>query len=724
MARTRIPETREGGSSSTRVRCPAARCAGKPAPLHLGTHINRVHSRRDPLPISQALALGYKVCAQCDKYVLTRQQSHHCAANQRRTEGNGRHLRSQTSSIGTWTSQVQPTQENSVQAAPGRPPSHQDQPQDDDSDSEYHDAEDAEDDAPAALKARFVKLVQLPGIDTCIPISAVKEWIALTRRLAEAYLADPTSEEALFNILSAPKRLFSPWHDKRAPVSTLTARIRVFPDTPWPKDPALVTRAPRPLAHVAERVHSQVKKGFLSKAAKLLAEGSTIAPKNQATMDALRALNPPGPLNPFPLEGGAPQLSALAKEDDEIRAAVRKIARDTSGGPSGWTQPLLALAMRTADFCAFTRKLAQQIAMGTAPGRDMLCAAVITPLNKAKGGIRPIAVGDLFFRLCGKLVLAAARTDKALLPVQLGVGSRGGCEPLTRLGERIVSGEITHFSTFTFLDARNAYGIMCRRRIATAVKDFCPDLYRAAKWKYNEPSQLFVIGNDGVEIIQSSQGLHQGCPFSALFFSAAARPFLVDLQKELGEGALVTGYIDDIPIFSQEPGTLKKVIDFMEAARADGIDYGIQLNEGKCVEKTVDEVRTEGLEMLGTMLGGTEARRTFLTTKIDQQQKILSNLQLLLGQDAYLLLRLCTQHNLRHLLRILPSEDLQELWARHDFNLRQQLQIIRGINQFEGRHDQDLFALPLTLGGFGVPRFQDIQPHARGAMTEATDEMI
>ncbi|CAD6936739.1 unnamed protein product, partial [Tilletia caries] len=162
----------------------------------------------------------------------------------------------------------------------------------------------------------------------------------------------------------------------------------------------------------------------------------------------------------------------------------------------------------------------------------------------------------------------------------------------------------------------------------------------------------------------------------------------------------------------------------MEAARADGIDYGIQLNEGKCVEKTVDEVRTEGLEMLGTMLGGTEARRTFLTTKIDQQQKILSNLQLLLGQDAYLLLRLCTQHNLRHLLRILPSEDLQELWARHDFNLRQQLQIIRGINQFEGRHDQDLFALPLTLGGFGVPRFQDIQPHARGAMTEATDEMI
>lgn len=48
----------------------------------------------------------------------------------------------------------------------------------------------------------------------------------------------------------------------------------------------------------------------------------------------------------------------------------------------------------------FLTSLAGMIGKGTAPGQSMLCASRLTPLDKKDEGSRPIAVGDLIYRLC------------------------------------------------------------------------------------------------------------------------------------------------------------------------------------------------------------------------------------------------------------------------------------------------------------------------------------
>jgi hypothetical protein len=58
----------------------------------------------------------------------------------------------------------------------------------------------------------------------------------------------------------------------------------------------------------------------------------------------------------------------------------------------------------------------------------VLCSAPITPLKKAKGGIRPIAVGETWRRLVSKCAMAAVGTavGRDLSPLQVGVGVKDG----------------------------------------------------------------------------------------------------------------------------------------------------------------------------------------------------------------------------------------------------------------------------------------------------------
>ena len=60
-----------------------------------------------------------------------------------------------------------------------------------------------------------------------------------------------------------------------------------------------------------------------------------------------------------------------------------------------------------------------------------LCGANLTPLKKADGGVRPVAVGETLRRLVGKALLSTpvARAQvSGLTPVQVGVGVRSAAE--------------------------------------------------------------------------------------------------------------------------------------------------------------------------------------------------------------------------------------------------------------------------------------------------------
>ena len=59
-----------------------------------------------------------------------------------------------------------------------------------------------------------------------------------------------------------------------------------------------------------------------------------------------------------------------------------------------------------------------------------ICSATLVALPKPDGSLRPIAVGEAIRRLTAKVCLAAGEDSvrEYLEPVQVGVGTKGGCE--------------------------------------------------------------------------------------------------------------------------------------------------------------------------------------------------------------------------------------------------------------------------------------------------------
>ena len=69
---------------------------------------------------------------------------------------------------------------------------------------------------------------------------------------------------------------------------------------------------------------------------------------------------------------------------------------------------------------------------------QFVCAARLVPFTKKQGGIRPVAVGEVLRRLCGKILLGGQTESfaSALCPIQMGVGVKGATEAIARRLQR------------------------------------------------------------------------------------------------------------------------------------------------------------------------------------------------------------------------------------------------------------------------------------------------
>lgn len=165
-----------------------------------------------------------------------------------------------------------------------------------------------------------------------------------------------------------------------------------------------------------------------------------------------------------------------------------------------------------------------------APGQRYCCASQLVVMAKPGGGVRPFAVGDVFYRLFMGAVLAKYGTNvrDGFLQTQFGVRNPGGVEPIVRMVEHAVAGDVP-CAQITCLDFSNAYNTLSRATIAEAVHDGYPQLYRLARWDYRGLSSLLVDGraDDGeycaVEL-GSREGVRQGDPIAPFLFSVGMRP--------------------------------------------------------------------------------------------------------------------------------------------------------------------------------------------------------
>jgi hypothetical protein len=133
---------------------------------------------------------------------------------------------------------------------------------------------------------------------------------------------------------------------------------------------------------------------------------------------------------------------------------------DTAPRISGRTHHLLAVALRAPVVLKALHTLTGLIAAGTVPGQSMLCSSRLTSLLKPARGYRPIAVGELIYRLCTNTLLLHAFRSDFLLPFQFGVGTKGGVEPVIPGAQRTLDNSlvrpITHLTSLDFSNAFNS----------------------------------------------------------------------------------------------------------------------------------------------------------------------------------------------------------------------------------------------------------------------------
>lgn len=156
---------------------------------------------------------------------------------------------------------------------------------------------------------------------------------------------------------------------------------------------------------------------------------------------------------------------------------------ESAAGLSGWTRQLLDEACRSEKSVVldFLRLLTDMIRQGTAPGRDLLCASRLVALTKPDNSIRPIAIGDLVYRIAVRAILGQMFKPEMLLGIQLGVKNPGGVEPAIFLLEEVITGaNASDVRQVASLDLAKAFNSVVRKAIATAVARFTSELFRTA----------------------------------------------------------------------------------------------------------------------------------------------------------------------------------------------------------------------------------------------------
>jgi hypothetical protein len=111
--------------------------------------------------------------------------------------------------------------------------------------------------------------------------------------------------------------------------------------------------------------------------------------------------------------------------------------------------------------------------------------------------VRPIAIGEVWYRLAALCALAACpNIGRSLAPLQLAVGISGGSQiagPALRAGMLAGPGCIT-----VQVDWRNAFNTMRRDCMLAAVAQRCLALLPMVAWAYGQHSRLLVQRSDEV----------------------------------------------------------------------------------------------------------------------------------------------------------------------------------------------------------------------------------
>lgn len=559
----------------------------------------------------------------------------------------------------------------------------------------------------------FEILADLPAVTRVWRPSEVKLLNTKTTELCNGYVAFSRKVD-LLRLLALVKVGASPTvtHNR---LGRLRQRLSAYPKlSDWRElSCCLENRANNSgsLPEVSSQVHKKLTQARLGAAARLLEDNLGLAAIDSNTLEKLVALHPDEEPHQWP----QPQERGPLLQREDVLHVLRRVSRETAGGPSGLDGNFVWAVRHNTAFVDLLLLLARQISSGTQELPSLFLSARVVPLKKnLRGDVRPIAVTELLYRLASKVILK--RTPTSLLPCQFGVGSPGGVEPLAHLMS--IKG---HNHSLVSVDLKNAFNSMRRDWLLQEVRKRAPRLLRTYIWAYKQHTPLYL--GKGLKL-SSRSGVRQGDPLGPLLFSIGFAPILEEIKRVFDAQGLqysspVWSYLDDTYLIVRETHAKRALHLVADVFTKNVTTSGLQLRPEKTWMCNPSTFRKTGVDVLGTHIGGGVEK--FLDLALGKWKVLVDKLHLLTLQDANLLLRGCLLPRLGHLYRTLDVTPTA--WKQADKVLDM---IVRGwLTRFELEGwDPRLASLPLRMGGLGLTRPSIIAATAFDASRDESLEMV
>ena len=378
---------------------------------------------------------------------------------------------------------------------------------------------------------------------------------------------------------------------------------------------------------------------------------------NDSVIKILDDLHPRSPKPALPSDSPP---EAVVFDQHEIRNALFGFAPHTSAGATGLSPQHLKDAagcrrpIQEERFLAGLTRLTNVLVAGeccddVAP---FLGGALLIALRKDDDGVRPVAIGESYRRLVGKALMkhdtVTSRLD-SFVPLQVGVGCRGGAEAVARAVRTLVDeNKDDDELALLKIDFRNAFNTFSREAMLKAVEEEFPELSRWSAWCYASPTHLWA----GESTLSSSSGTQQGDPLGPLLFSLVLKSVSETIAQRHPDLKLNVWYLDDGTLV----GSRQALADVLEFLNSDEVKQkGLHLNMAKCevwwpsgdqsfpeFPPDVPRLKPDGVEVLKLPVGTDDYVASVVRKRVHKTIDLIQKLDCLQDEHVeFTILRAC-----------------------------------------------------------------------------------